>query len=173
MKVLSKGDASNLLKVDAIDTFVDQLSVRLRPVGGAYSIPPDSGAKTALSRLFVYLLLRNSSVWLYVSGWSVWQSSENLDLFYGYRRSHGEFRPLIEAPAHIFESTDSEALISILCMVFYFVWDAWVFDDQGKALIRISHDEWLEIRAGDDETIEEFATHLKKYGLRPLGQKDS
>ncbi len=165
MRILTKEDASELLSGKSLDTFVSQLSNQLRPVGGTYSIPPDSGAKTALSRLFAYLLLRNSSVCVYVSGWSVWPSSENLDLFYGYRRSIGETRHLIEAPVHIFESSEHDALVSILCMVFYFVWDGWVFDVEGKALVRISHDEWLEVRVSDDEAIREFATELEKYGM--------
>lgn len=154
----------------SLDTFVSQLSNRLRQVGGTYSIPRDSGAKTALSRVFAYLLLRKSSVCIYVSGWGVWGSSENLDLFYGYRRSFGESRPLIEAPVHLFERTEEDTFVSILCMVFYFVWDAWVFDIEGKALVRISHDEWLEVRADDDETRKEFATELEKYGMPLLAR---
>ena len=151
--------------MDDLDAFVAQLSGRLRQVGGAYSIPRDSGAKTALSRVLDYLVLRNSSVCVYVSGWSVWPSSENLDLFYGYGRSLGETRYLMEAPAHIFESTEHDALASILCMVFYFVWDAWVFDVEGKVLVRISHDEWPEVRLGDDEAVREFAAELGKHGM--------
>jgi hypothetical protein len=165
MKILSKEDARELLSGKSLDDFVSQLSSRLRQVGDAYSIPRDAGAKTALSRLFAYLLLRKSSVCVYLSGWNVWPSSENLDLFYGYRRSIGETRYLIEAPVHIFESTEHDALVSILCMVFYFVWDAWVFDIEEKALVRISHDEWLEVRADDDEAIKEFAAELEKYGM--------
>jgi hypothetical protein len=170
MKILTKENASEVLGGKSLDTFVSQLSNQLRQVGGTHSIPRDSGAKTALSRVFAYLLLRNSSVCIYVSGWGVWGSSENLDLFYGYRRSFGENRPLIEAPVHLFEPTEEDTFVSILCMVFYFVWDAWVFDIEGKALVRISHDEWLEVRADDDETRKEFATELEKYGMPLLAR---
>src|SRR5690348_3545097 len=117
MKVLSKTDASRLLNVDTLDTLVSHLADRLPLVGGVYSIPRDSGAKTALSRLLAYLLLRTSNVCVYVSGWGVWPSSENLELFYGYRRSKGETRHLMEAAAHIFEIGDHDELVSILCMV--------------------------------------------------------
>jgi hypothetical protein len=171
MKILTKENASELLGGKSLDIFVSQLSNQLRQVGGTYSIPRDSGAKTALSRVFAYLLLRKSSICIYVSGWGVWGSSENLDLFYGYRRSFGENRPLIEAPVQLFEPTEEDTFISILCMVFYFVWDAWVFDIEGKALVRISHDEWLEVRADDDEDIKEFATELEKYGMPLLEPK--
>jgi hypothetical protein len=170
MKILTKENASEMLGGKSLDTFVSQLSNQLRQIGGTYSIPRDSGAKTALSRVFAYLLLRKSSVCIYVSGWGVWGSSENLDLFYGYRRSFGENRPLIEAPVHLFEPTEEDTFVSILCMVFYFVWDAWVFDIEGKALVRISHDEWLDVRADDDETRKEFATELEKYGMPLLAR---
>ena len=172
MKVLAKEDASEVLGGKSPDTFVSELSNRLRQVGGTHSIPRDSGAKTALSRAFAYLLLRKSSVCVYVSGWGVWRSSENLDLFYGYRRSLGESRPLIEAPVHMFECTEHDTFVSILSMVFYFVWDAWVFDIEGNELVRISHDEWLEVRVDDEEARREVATELEKYGM-PLLESES
>jgi hypothetical protein len=170
MKILTKENASEMLGGKSLDAFVSQLSSRLHLVANTYSVPPDSGRKTALSRLFAYLLLRNSSVCVYVSGWGVWGSSENLDLFYGYRRSFGENRTLMEAPVHLFERSEEDTFVSILCMVFYFVWDAWVFDIEGKALVRISHDEWLEVRADDDEARKEFATELEKYGMPLLAR---
>ena len=170
MKILTKENTSELLGGKSLEAFVSQLSSRLRQVGETYSIPRDSGAKTALSRVFAYLLLRNSNVCIYVSGWGVWGSSENLDLFYGYRRSFGENRPLIEAPVHLFEPTETDTFVSILCMVFYFVWDAWVFDIEGKTLVRISHDEWLEVRTDDEEARKEIATELGKYGMPLLAR---
>jgi hypothetical protein len=170
MKIITKEDASEILRGRPLDSYASQLSNQLLQVGGPYSIPRDSGAKTALSRVFAYLLLRKSNVCIYVSGWGVWGSSENLDLFYGYRRSFGEKRTLMEAPVHLFEQSDEGTFVSILCMVFYFAWDAWVFDIEGKALVRISHDEWLEVRADDDETRKEFAAELEKYGMSLLAR---
>ncbi len=106
---------------------------------------------------------------MYVSGWGVW-NAENLDLFYGYRRSFGENRFLMEAPAHFFDSTKEDSFVSILSMVFYFVWDAWLFDIEGTYLLRISHDEWLEIRSGSEDLTHEFEAESDRYGLRLLGR---
>lgn len=170
MKILSKENASEMLGGKSLDTFVDQLSSQLHLIADTYSIPRDSGAKTALSRVFAYLLLRKPSVCIYVSGWGVWGSSENLDLFYGYRRSFGEKRTLMEAPVHLFEQSEEDTFVSILCMVFYFVWDAWVFDVEGKALVRISHDEWLEVRTDDEDARKEFASELERYGMPLLAR---
>lgn len=168
MKILTKENSGELLGGKPLDAFLSDRSSRLRQVGETYSIPSDSGRKTALSKFLSHLLLRGSAVVLYISGWGVWASSENLDLFYGYRRSFGETRSLAEAPVHVFEPADADAFVSILSMVFYFVWDAWVFDTSGQALVRISHDEWLEIFTGDDKSNSEFAAELGRFGMPVL-----
>jgi len=170
MKILTKENASEMLGGKPLDTFLSELSNRLHQVGDTYSIPPDSGTKTALSRLFAHLLLRSPNVCIYVSGWGVWGSCENLDLFYGYRRSFSESRTLMQAPVHLFEQSEKNTFVSILCMAFYFVWDAWAFDTEGKALVRISHDEWLEVRTNDEDARKEFATELEKYDLPLLSR---
>ena len=74
----------------------------------------------------------------------------------------------MEAPVHLFSASEQDAFVSILSMVLYFLWDAWVFDAGGRALIRISHDEWIEVFTADDELNKEFATEFEKYGLRAL-----
>jgi len=165
MRVFNKSDASQILGGGSLDDFVDRLSQKLPIIEAAYAIPADSGRKTALSRLIAYLLLGRADACIYVSGWGVWRSAENLDLFYGYRRSIGESRPLIEAPFHLFERSEEPSFVSILCLVLYFVWDAWVFDIGGKTLVKISHDEWLEVRADDVESRKEFAAELEKFEL--------
>jgi hypothetical protein len=165
MKILTKEEAREMLQGKMLDSFTAQLSDRLQLVGGTYSTPINSGAQIALSRLFAYLVLRDAPVCLYITAWSVAPSAENLDLFYGYRRSVGEIRPLIEAPIHLFERADEDALVSLLCMVFFFFWDASVFDLAGRSLLRTSHDGWLEVRARDETAIKEVAIELENYRI--------
>jgi hypothetical protein len=167
MRILTKEDARELLTGETLDTFIAQLSGQLQLVKGAYSIPLESGRQTALSKLFAYLLHKDSDVCIYITGWSI--ATEHLDLFYGYRRSVGEKRLLIEAPIHVFGPTEKDAFISVLCMVFYFFWDAWIFDVHGKSLLSISHDGWLEIRTGDKQIFEDVAIELENYKIPLLG----
>jgi hypothetical protein len=170
MKILTKADASKMFDGAALDAFISGGLGRLRQVRGAYSIPPDSGKKTALARLLSRLLFRGTAVILYVSGWGVWASSENLDLYYGYRRSLGDARLLSEAPVHVFEAPEADAFVSIFSMAFYFVWDAWAFDIHAQALVRISHDEWLEAFTAGNQPNEEFGAELEEFGMRPLAR---
>jgi hypothetical protein len=113
-------------------------------------------------------MFRNAPICLNITGWGI--ATEHLDLFDGYRRSLGETRSLIDAPLHLFERTDEEAFVSFLCMVFFFSWDASIFDLQGQLLLQTSHDGWLEIRASEDGLIREVAAALESYGIPLLSR---
>ena len=166
MKILSKDHARDLLSGTPLETFIAQLFGELRLVRGTYSAPNASGVQIALSKLFAFLLLEGSQVCLCITGWGI--GTEHLDLFYGYRRSHGEKRPLIEAPVHMFERADEDVFISILCMVFFFSWDASIFDISGKFLLQTSHDGWLEFRTNDGALFRDVPVELENYKILPL-----
>jgi hypothetical protein len=152
-----------MLKVETLDSCLYQLSQRLLPAGTAFAIPPQSKSQTALAKFLAYLLLENSGVYVYLSRWSLHPSSEHLDLFYGYRRSVGENRPLSVAPVHFIEPASRHELESILCMVLFFGWEAWIFDETGNTLVRITNDGKLEVRAEGHTNIVAFAADPAKY----------
>jgi hypothetical protein len=79
-KILTKEDVRELLKEKTLDTLTAELFSHLQLLEGAYSTPLSLGVQIALSRLFAYLVLRDSPVSLYVTGWGV--ATEHLDLFY-------------------------------------------------------------------------------------------
>lgn len=168
MKIFSKEDARKLLSGKSADAFITQLSSQLRLVEDTYSAPVNSGVQIALSRLFAHLLFRESPICLYVTCWGV--ATEHLDLFDRYRRSLGEKRPLIDAPVHLFERTDEDPFISVLCMVFFFSWDASVFDLAGRSLLQTSHDGWLEVRTNDQALVKDVAVELEKYRVSLLAR---
>ena len=168
MRILSKKDARELLSGKSLDDFIPDLSGHLRLVQGTYLAPVNAGVQIALSKLFAYLVLRDSPVCLYVTCWGV--ATEHLDLFDGYRRSLGEQRALIEAPVHLFERTDEDTFISVLCMVFFFSWDASIFDLAGRSLLQTSHDGWLEVRASDEAFVKDVAIELESYKVPLLAR---
>jgi hypothetical protein len=168
MKILTKEDARELLSGKTLDACTAQLSSQLRLVEDAYSTPVSSGVQIVLSKLFAYLMLRDSPVCLYVTGWGV--ATEHLDLFYGYRRSFGDLRLLMEAPVHIFDPTENEAFVSILSRAFFFSWDIWVFDLAGRWVLRTSHEGWFEVRARDEEAIKDVAIELENYKIPLLAR---
>lgn len=163
MQVLTKDDAAAVTHADGLENWLRELSLRLKPAGAAYAIPPQSRAQTALAKFLACLLLQGLGVYVYLSRWSLHPSSEHLNLFYGYRRSMGETRPLSEAPVHFFDPAAREELVSILCMVFYFGWDAWIYDGEGKMLMRATHDRGLEVLSDGKADIGAFAADPAKF----------
>lgn len=168
MKVMTKDDAADLLKVEALDSFISERCEQLRLVGNAYTIPDETGLKTALAKFLSYLLLKQPEVCVYLTGWNLRPAAEQLDLLYAYRHAAGETRPLAEAPLHLFDQDGNEALASILCLVFYFALEAWVFDVAGKTMVRFSHDGQIEVRTDGQGDLVDFASEPGKY-LKALG----
>lgn len=168
MKILTKENAIEMLGGKPLDAFITQLSSQLQLVEGSYTAPVNSGVQIALSKLFAYLVFRDSPVCLSVTCWGI--ATEHLDLFYGYRRSFGENRTLMEAPVHLFERTDEDACISILCMVFFFSWDASIFDLTGRLLLQTSHDGWLDVRTNDKGLAKDVAVELESYRVSLLSR---
>jgi hypothetical protein len=122
----------------------------------SFATPKDSGEKTALARLLVAIFasLNSSELVLYISEWGIWESSENMEIFDSYRLAKGETRQLQEAPIHRFTSANDPALMGILCLALYFIWGVEIFDNEGKCLFTVSHDEWFEIRTSDPSALE-------------------
>ena len=92
MKILSIQDSKPLLGGDLPASFANRIRERIPVNAGPFAVPPDSGAKTSLARELAGRLLRDSSLFWYISGWMVWPSSEHFDLFDGYRHYLGEKR---------------------------------------------------------------------------------
>jgi hypothetical protein len=113
----------------------------------SYFLPKDSGAKIALSRTIASTFLEQGPSLLWITDTKTWPSSSHIDLFNGYRRSHGEMRTIEEAPLHSFETNgDLNAFISILCLGLFFVWDLEIISRDRAIAVTVSHDEWLEYR---------------------------
>ena len=166
MRTLTKENARELLGGRSLDAAIVEFARQLPLVEGAYSAPTKSGVQIALAKLFVSLMLRETSVCLCVTGWGI--AMEHMDLFNGYRRSLGEKRALIEAPVHIFDPADEDAFISLLCLVFFFSWDATVFEFSGRSMLQTSHDGWLEIRTSDEAIRKSVAVEMEGYRVALL-----
>ncbi|MHB1131520.1 MAG: hypothetical protein ACYC4L_03945 [Chloroflexota bacterium] len=113
-----------------------------------FSIPHDSGAKTSIARELAYRFAQSDEVSesiLWIDEYMIWPSAENWHLFDSYRRSLGEGRPLWERPGHLLAPSDADTMFALLSMVLYFVWGAVLASSSGEMLVRISHDEWMDV----------------------------
>ncbi len=114
-----------------------------------YPIPTDSGKKTVIARELARQLGRFDEVMLWIDEFGIWPSSENWYLFDMFRRSLGERKHLHERPGHIFTAGDFDAVFGLLSMVLYFNWGAVLAPSSGTLVVRISHDEFIDVYAKD------------------------
>lgn len=89
-------------------------------------------------------------LWVTESG--VWPSSENLHLFYRLRESYGEHRPLADAPGHLFLQHEKADLTTFVAMALLSGWDFYLLPTPIYAAAFVSHDEFADLYASDQET---------------------
>ena len=65
---------------------------------------------------------------LFYTDWSIWSSGEDMNLFNRLSLSHGEGRPLIERPGHVFSKEEFPDFSSFVVLGALFLWDIYVLD---------------------------------------------
>ena len=155
MKGLSITEADNLFPVEGVDAWIKRLRRVLPLYGNAFSVEARASRRTALARFLGSSLCCNESgCVVYITQCGIFPASEHLDLFDTYRLGAGETRAVNDAPLQSFSPEEGAALISILCLILYFSWDAEIASLDERWLVTISHDNWMEIRTADTPLIE-------------------
>ncbi|HEV2968862.1 MAG TPA: hypothetical protein VGY55_02660 [Pirellulales bacterium] len=167
MKMLSQHECEEWLKANVGPTVTLENVEDGYPHRVSYSMPVDTGKKTALAHYVTHYssidVRQPGLFWITLHG--VWPSSENMAIFDGYRSSLGETRPLDEAPGLVFDHTDLQALECLLALTLYFYWDSSLLDGAGKVLFKTGHDEWLSVCAKDEAHLARFVDTLDRLKL--------
>jgi len=122
------------------------LTVSDFPFSHSFRITGDSGTKTNISRAIGALVTNYSGEsLLWINEYGIWPSCEDFNLFDGFRRSLGEKEPVYIRPGHLFCVEDIDNIQSIIAMVLYFVWGALIVTESKDIIVRISHDEYIDI----------------------------
>ena len=82
-------------------------------------------------------------VWVTESG--IFDSAENLQLFYRYRQSYGSSKLLVDAPGHLCLSYERPEIVSLVWLCMLQGWDAHIIPDLGSTSAFVSHDQWFEL----------------------------
>ncbi len=64
-----------------------------------------------------------------------------MHVFDRFRMSYAETRPLIEAPAQLFDQTEIEDATSFVTIAALFLWDCYVVSPSMSKFLYLSHDE--------------------------------
>jgi len=151
MKIINKIQVIDWLSGRNILCGNNSLSIPDFAILHSFKIASDSGTKTNISRAigaFVANCSCESLLW--INEYGIWPSCEDANLFNGFRRSLGENEPVYIKPGHLFRIEDIDNIQSIIAMILYFVWGAFIVTESKDIVIRISHDEYIDIYSNKD-----------------------
>lgn len=126
-----------------------------------FSIPVDAGIKANISKNLISFISSADEAMLWINEFGIWPSCEIWPLFNGFRKSIGEHAPLYEKPGHVFSDIDGDMVVALLGMVLFFYWGAILASPSKNLIIKISHDEWLDIYAKDKNVLCEIEEVLR------------
>jgi len=161
MKIFSVKEAGDVLDAPDLETFFGGVDWQYKDPVPSYFLEEDSGAKVGLARMLANTFLERRSAVLWITETGIWPSTEHMDLFLRYRASYGETRTVKEAPVHIFEQDDGDAMISIVAIALFFAWGFDLISRDRSLAMTVSHDEWLEYRFAPGH--EQFIPYFEKW----------
>jgi len=109
---------------------------------------PDSGTKQWL---------------LWLTAWGIFPSEEYPVIWREIREKHGESRPLIEAPGHLFGEGEGELVRGMARLAMLFAWDAFFWPAPPTIAGFMSHDEVLFLYAKDEDALAAATADLGSF----------
>lgn len=102
---------------------------------------------------------------MWVTGWGIFPSNENLHLFYRFRQTYGDQRLLREAPGHLCLNYEGAEVVTLVHLGMLFGWDLHLIPMSGHARAFVSHDEWVEVAFDHEAQMQETKQDLLAAGL--------
>ena len=146
MRIVDKSEVESWLSKRGLLSPERKISIPKTFSFRSFPIPVDTGMKRFLSKTITNLYYAvGGEALLWISEYGIWPSAENLNLFYGFRKSLGEDASLYDEPGHLFAKEDLSAIDSLLCLTLYFFWGCMVAPPSCDFLICVSHDEMVDV----------------------------
>jgi hypothetical protein len=99
---------------------------------------------------------------LWVTEWGIWPSSENWQLYYKLRQTHGDFQLLPDAPGHLFLEHESEDLSTFLQVAMLSGWGGYILTEANYVNAFFSHDEYIDFFTANPENLSEVRAYFAK-----------
>jgi hypothetical protein len=109
------------------------------------------------------LISSREPVFLWITEWGIWPSSENWHLYYRLRQSYHDDRLLHEAPGHLFQNYEMADLATFLQVAATNGWGGYILTSLIYVNAFFSHDEYIHFFASNDsitQAIRERFDHL-------------
>ncbi len=148
MQVLDPEEAKHFL---IANNFGEKLT-RLAPGTFRREVTTDVGRRCAYANMLTNHLITSegATACLDITDWGVWPSSQNMDLFYSYRRYLGEHRSLKDAHFHVFTAAEANEFRNVLHLGLISLFDVAGASTTTDFRFYASHDEWIQVAWHED-----------------------
>jgi hypothetical protein len=126
--------------------------------------PREFGKFYVIARWIARATAFRQAVFLWITEWGVFSSSENWHLYYRLRQSYGDYRLLDEAPGHLFLEHEVEDLASFLQLAMLNGWGGYVLTQADYMNTFFSHDEFIKFYSADQRLIDEACKKMETSG---------
>jgi len=126
------------------------------PYSVTYSITSQEKYFLSLARSFFLLFDNYKEIIFLITEWGVWPSSEDMNLFYRFRKSFGFDQKLIEYPAHVLSKNEQEDIITLIYIGLMSGWDFYLLPDSKEFAVSCNHDEFICVHGVDSEKLIAF-----------------
>ena len=107
-----------------------------------FDIPNDAQKRVYLAKRAMEEFSNEPTILVWFADWSVWPSGQRMHILSRMRMSYGEVRPLIDAPAQLFQQAEIEDATSFVTLALLFLWDCYVISPNQNKTVFFSHDEY-------------------------------
>jgi hypothetical protein len=90
---------------------------------------------------------------LWIVEWGIWASSENWSLYGRLKRSYDDLASLPDKPGHLFDSNESDDLVTFMQLTMMFGWGGYLLTEANRVNAFVSHDEFMDIFSEDEQLI--------------------
>jgi hypothetical protein len=165
VRFLEVNEIAEWLRDHGIDAEVDTWNARIPALAYSYRTMYAAGRKSGREPDIARRAISAAPPWteavLRVTLWGVWPSHEDWPEYYRARETFGERRSLETAPGHLFAPNELPTVAKFLTLVMENGWDGDVTFSNGAGgipmIVRVSHDEWIEIQSSIRISYDPFA----------------
>jgi|SRR5579864_1323536 hypothetical protein len=166
------GTAEREQKVLTLDLEVEEQCLGLikgKPPSSWELQIPDSARRQALgvNALFRAFSEDTNGWLLWVLEWGAWPDEEYPELWREIREHHGERRPIIEAPGHLFEQQEQELARGMTRLAMLFGWTAFLIPDPASLVVRLDARERMDLAAPAESAIAGVAAEITELWTKP------
>lgn len=140
-----------------------RLMAGAEPESVALTIPDRSGEQAFLINSLFNSNPGTKQWLLWLTAWGIFPSLEYPVIWKEIREKHGERRPLIEAPGHLFTEGEWELARGMAWLAMLFAWDAFLWSDSAGTVAFMSHDQVLFLYARDNATLSAVTADLGSF----------